>query len=247
MKTTSMPSSSAAVAKTASTAGWLSRVVGMASGAGLQVARDLGERGVGQRRAVGEDHSRHRLVTAIDPHDQVGSGRVVLDVDLGERHAGPLELPLQPGAVPAPCRAVDGQLRRHRDPFLLRYADLRYAAQANVWALSLSTGTGCVPFQSRGRCPASACKHARVTSPDSHVGPPVGAAEAVLAALDPEQRTASLAGAGTGKTRTITHRVAYGVLTGMVPASQVLAVTFTGRPGGELRGRLRALGVGGVP
>src|SRR5664280_3699585 len=47
MKTTSMPSSSAAVAKTASTAGWLSSVVGMASCAGLQVARDLGERGVG--------------------------------------------------------------------------------------------------------------------------------------------------------------------------------------------------------
>src|SRR5674536_368427 len=44
----------------------------------------------------------------------------------------------------------------------------------------------------------------------------------------------------------ITHRVAYGVLTGMVPASQVLAVTFTARAAGELRGRLRALGVGGV-
>lgn len=94
-----------------------------------------------------------------------------------------------------------------------------------------------------------------MTSPGSHVGPPVGAAEAVLAALDPEQRTAVLAvrgpvcilaGAGTGKTRTITHRVAYGVLTGMVPASQVLAVTFTARAAGELRGRLRALGVGGV-
>src|SRR5450759_3337745 len=128
-------------------------------------------------------------------------------------------------------------------------------AQSLAWALSLSTGTGCVPFQSRGRCPASACKHARVTSPGSHVGPPVGAAEAVLAALDPEQRTAVLAvrgpvcilaGAGTGKTRTITHRVAYGVLTGMLPASQLLAVTFTARAAGELRGRLRALGVGGV-
>jgi DNA helicase-2/ATP-dependent DNA helicase PcrA len=78
---------------------------------------------------------------------------------------------------------------------------------------------------------------------------------AVLEALDPEQRSAVvaargpvciLAGAGTGKTRTITSRIAYGVLSGEVPAGRVLAVTFTARAAGELRGRLRALGVGGV-
>ncbi|MDP9408568.1 MAG: ATP-dependent helicase, partial [Actinomycetota bacterium] len=77
--------------------------------------------------------------------------------------------------------------------------------------------------------------------------------ERVLAGLDPEQRAAVLAargpvcilaGAGTGKTRTITHRIAHGVLTGQVPAGQLLAVTFTARAAGELRGRLRALGVG---
>ena len=77
----------------------------------------------------------------------------------------------------------------------------------------------------------------------------------LLDALDPEQREAAravsgpvciLAGAGTGKTRTITHRAAYAVASGMVPASALLAVTFTARAAGEMRTRLRGLGVGGV-
>src|SRR5918999_70718 len=83
----------------------------------------------------------------------------------------------------------------------------------------------------------------------------VAGAEAVLAGLDDEQRTAAravtgpvciLAGAGTGKTRTITHRIAYGVHTGAFSGDQVLAVTFTARAAGELRARLAGLGVGGV-
>src|SRR3954463_4142864 len=86
------------------------------------------------------------------------------------------------------------------------------------------------------------------TEPDSR-------AEAVLDALDEEQRAAAqavtgpvciLAGAGTGKTRTITHRIAYGVHTGVYVPEQVLAVTFTARAAGELRGRLAGLGVGRV-
>ncbi len=80
-------------------------------------------------------------------------------------------------------------------------------------------------------------------------------ADAVLAGLDPEQREVAtalhgpvcvLAGAGTGKTRAITHRIAYGVRAGILQPASVLAVTFTNRAAGEMRGRLRQLGASGV-
>ncbi len=57
---------------------------------------------------------------------------------------------------------------------------------------------------------------------------------------------AVLAGAGTGKTRVITRRIAHGVDTGAYSPGRVMAVTFTAKAAGEMRGRLRALGVEGV-
>ena len=78
---------------------------------------------------------------------------------------------------------------------------------------------------------------------------------AVEGALDPEQRQAAqaltgpvciLAGAGTGKTRAITYRIAAMVAAEVAEPGQVLAVTFTTRAAGEMRARLRALGAGGV-
>jgi DNA helicase-2/ATP-dependent DNA helicase PcrA len=83
----------------------------------------------------------------------------------------------------------------------------------------------------------------------------VRSADEVLVGLDPEQLQVAtalrgpvcvLAGAGTGKTRAITHRIAYGVHSGVYVPQHVLAVTFTARAAGELRTRLRGLGVGGV-
>jgi DNA helicase-2/ATP-dependent DNA helicase PcrA len=77
----------------------------------------------------------------------------------------------------------------------------------------------------------------------------------LLDALDPEQRQAAeavrgpvciLAGAGTGKTRAITYRMANMVAGGTAAPDQILAVTFTTRAAGEMRTRLRSLGAGGI-
>src|ERR1700733_2866026 len=83
----------------------------------------------------------------------------------------------------------------------------------------------------------------------------LGISDALLAGLDPEQREVALAargpvcvlaGAGTGKTRAITYRIAYAALSGTVDPAHGLALTFTLRAGGSLRGRLRQLGVAQV-
>lgn len=77
-------------------------------------------------------------------------------------------------------------------------------------------------------------------------------AEEILAALDADQRAVALAtrgpvcviaGAGTGKTRAITHRIAYAASIGTMDPQKVLALTFTSRAAGEMRTRLRSLGV----
>jgi DNA helicase-2/ATP-dependent DNA helicase PcrA len=77
-------------------------------------------------------------------------------------------------------------------------------------------------------------------------------AEEILAALDDEQRAVAratrgpvcvIAGAGTGKTRAITHRIAYASAIGAMDPTKILAITFTARAAGEMRTRLRGLGV----
>ncbi len=77
----------------------------------------------------------------------------------------------------------------------------------------------------------------------------------LLQQLDEQQREAAevllgpvciLAGAGSGKTRTITHRIAHGIEAGYYSANRVLALTYTSRAAAELRLRLRELGAGSV-
>ena len=91
--------------------------------------------------------------------------------------------------------------------------------------------------------------------PQGDVGPaapggPGAALARLLHSLDPDQRAAVeapletplliVAGPGTGKTRTLTARLAHAVLAGNAPPSSVLAVTFTNRAAEEMRRRLRA-------
>ena len=79
--------------------------------------------------------------------------------------------------------------------------------------------------------------------------------EALLEGLNEKQRLVAttfdapvcvMAGAGTGKTRAITHRIAYGVQHGHYEAESVLALTFTQKAAQQMAGRIRALGVDGV-
>ena len=94
------------------------------------------------------------------------------------------------------------------------------------------------------------------TTLDDATSDDVARREALLSGLNPAQRVAVcheamalriLAGAGSGKTRVLTRRIARRVLDGEIDPRRVLAVTFTRKAASELRGRIATLGLrGGV-
>ncbi|MGA0064997.1 MAG: ATP-dependent helicase [Ilumatobacteraceae bacterium] len=80
-------------------------------------------------------------------------------------------------------------------------------------------------------------------------------ADRLLDGLDPDQRaavtapatsTVVIAGAGSGKTRVLTHRIAWRIATGNAVAERVLAITFTRQAAAELRRRLAGLNAAGI-
>ncbi len=93
----------------------------------------------------------------------------------------------------------------------------------------MSVGAGSVAAMARGADPLSGLNDAQRRAAEAVTGP-----------------VAIIAGAGTGKTTTITHRIANQVRVGAFDAASVLAVTFTEKAAGELKRRLASMGVGGV-
>src|SRR3954466_1558946 len=103
-------------------------------------------------------------------------------------------------------------------------------------------------------CPLSRLRSSPDTTPPGRRTFPMHADD-LLSSLDPEQREVAtalrgpvrvLAGAGTGKTRAITHRIAYGVAAGVYHPTEGPAVTLTTRAAGEMRARLRTMDAGSV-
>ena len=187
-----------------------------------------------RRRAAGVRHER--VCRPIDdPH------YVVVDLDfdqteqaeafLGFLHRGGL---VHAGQLPGACRSAHWARAGRR----ARHLDLIAFIRRQVGGgLELRGTTTCRRREFRV---ATMSPAAGPTLAPPRIG---GDPELLLEALDPEQRAVAtalhgpvvvIAGAGAGKTRAITHRIAYGVAAGAYSPTAVLAVTFAARAAGEL-------------
>src|SRR6185312_2493052 len=217
---------------------------------------DLGGRWIRHSRPIWEYHSWHCHIPPVDTYHVAGRILITLDVDLGYLDPVTGQLAFQPTAERAPLRRI----HRHRLGHALLPSSQHGSAvttagrragfptQPRSFRVSAGWGrmarTGGTPMTAAPEPPADPGSGPR-TAPAGHDP------ESVLAALDPEQRQVALAargpvcvlaGAGTGKTRAVAHRIAYAGLTGMMDPAHVLALTFTTRAAGELRARLAQLG-----
>lgn len=161
-----------------------------------------------------------------------------------------------------PTKAVkpEAPMTKPEAPAAKRAAGKKATAAADLWApAAASTGgegapQAAVESSSIQAAAAAGTETAHATTPDApQPASPDAAPRAeasVLDGLDPDQRRAAsaiggplliVAGPGSGKTRTVTHRIAHLVKERGVPAASCLAITFTRRAAAEMRERLARL------
>ncbi len=172
----------------------------------------------GQRLAEGLGRMRRGEVLVEPGYDgEFGTIRVFVEETPTQRVENPLPL----FDIPAPAETAALSTPSHQEPMM---------------------ETAPAPSSPQEVRPVAAAEPEAVNSPEDPTAD-------ILAALNPEQREAVLtldqhvlivAGPGTGKTRTLTARLAYIVRTGRDLPEHLLAVTFTNRAAEEMRARLAA-------
>ncbi|MFW5420582.1 UvrD-helicase domain-containing protein [Nocardiopsis sp. CNT-189] len=178
---------------------------------------------------------------AADPAEG-GAPRTASGEGGGRRGAPAAGSPAAPGGGPAAPRPGKGGRRGTPPPAM----DALFSDPADPAPAGAPSPGEPVPGEGSGHAPDG--RDDPLLFPDTPAGP--ARPQGLLDGLDPEQRSAAelpagpllvVAGPGTGKTRTLTRRIAHLVAERGVPAERCLAITFTRRAAAELRERLEEL------